>query len=437
MKLDSIELINFRGISDVEIEFDKRATVIYGINGMGKSAVLDACNILFSKILGEAALDNRIGNCVITEKDVKAGEINTEVKGRILVKTHSYPYLRKRVDGVNTHSKALLQQVSQEIRNQYIGKTVLEEEEETDTIGIEKRSILHLNQNNLPIYVFYGVNRNADSRSIVRKKYTGNTGKLDAWRDNIFEGKADFTLFFEWFRGRQEYENSIKIEDGTFVDKQLETTRVAILKALGKNFSNIRIKITEDEAELVLIKNGCELNVKQLSEGEKSVIAMVGDIARRLSIANPSAEDILSGEGIVLIDEIDLHLHPSWQAVILPVLLDTFQNLQFIVTTHSSKVLGETGEDVKIIKLEMQNDDKVEAHEIPSLRGWDVNTILEKYMETSSISLDTKNKIDHMFELIQEEKYDEAEQLADEIERITDSENLSVVRARVLIARGR
>ena len=85
----------------------------------------------------------------------------------------------------------------------------------------------------------------------------------------------------------------------------------------------------------------------------------------------------------------------------------------------------------------MQDEDKVEAHEIPSLKGWDVNTILEKYMGTSSINLGTKDKIDHMFELIQEEKYDEAEQIANEIEQITDSENPSVVRARVLIARGR
>jgi len=230
---------------------------------------------------------------------------------------------------------------------------------------------------------------------------------------------------------------NMRIEDGTFVDKQSEAARAAILKALGQNFSNLRIKVTEDEAELVLVKNGCELCVKQLSDGEKNVMAMVGDIARRLSIANASAENILEGEGIVLIDEIDLHLHPSWQAVILPVLLNTFPNLQFIVTTHSSKVLGETGDDVKIIKLEMQDEDKVEAHEIPSLKGWDVNTILEKYMGTSSINLGTKDKIDHMFELIQEEKYDEAEQIANEIEQITDSENLSVVRARVLIARGR
>lgn len=436
MRLNNLKLMNFRGISDLEIEFDKRATVIYGINGMGKSAVLDACNILFSKILSEAAMDNRIGNCMITEKDVKVGETETEIRGQISDEEENYIYYRRRVEGQNTHRRQLLQQAAQKVREKYIGEIVLEEEDEEDKIGIEKRNILYVNDNNMPVYVYYGVNRNAESRQIVRKKYTGTAGKLDAWRDNIFEGKVEFSLFFEWFRGRQEYENSIKIEDCTFVDKQLETARIAILKALGENFSNIRIKITEDEPELILVKNGCELNVKQLSEGERSVIALVGDIARRLVIANPITEDILSGEGIILIDEIDLHLHPSWQAVILPILLDTFPKLQFIVTTHSSKVLGEAGEDVKIIKLETQND-KVEARTIPSLRGWDSNTILEEYMETSSINLDTKKKIDKMFQLIQEEKFDEAEKIADEIEQMTDSENLSVVRARVLIARGR
>lgn len=436
MKIDSIELKNFRGISDLAIEFDKRATVIYGINGMGKSAILDACNILFSRILSEAAMDNQIGNRMIAEKDVKVGETETEVMGLISDEGETYLYYRKRIDGQNTHRSYLLQQIAQKIQKKYIGEVILEEEDEEDKIGVEKRNRLCTNDNNMPIYVFYGVNRNAENRKVVRKKHTGTGGKLDAWRDNVFDGNVDFSLFFEWFRGRQEYENSIKIEDSTFVDKQLEAARKAILKTLGEQFSTIRIKITEDEAELVLEKNGCELNVKQLSEGEKSIVALVGDIARRLAIANPGAEDILSGEGIVLIDEIDLHLHPGWQAIILPILLDTFQKLQFIVTTHSSKVLGETGENVKIVKLDTQKD-KVETFVIPPLNGWDVNTILEEYMGTSSINLDTKAKINKMFELIDEEEFDEAEKLADEIEQMTDSENLSVVRARVLIARGR
>lgn len=95
MRLNNLKLMNFRGISDLEIEFDKRATVIYGINGMGKSAVLDACNILFSKILSEAAMDNRIGNCMITEKDVKVGETETEIRGQISDEEENYIYYYK------------------------------------------------------------------------------------------------------------------------------------------------------------------------------------------------------------------------------------------------------------------------------------------------------------------------------------------------------
>ena len=132
MRLNNLKLMNFRGISDLEIEFDKRATVIYGINGMGKSAVLDACNILFSKILSEAAMDNRIGNCMITEKDVKVGETETEIRGQISDEEENYIYYRRRVEGQNTHRRQLLQQAAQRVREKYIGEIVLEEEDEED-----------------------------------------------------------------------------------------------------------------------------------------------------------------------------------------------------------------------------------------------------------------------------------------------------------------
>ena len=436
MRIDSIKLKNFRGISDLKLEFHKRTTVIYGINGMGKSAVLEACNILFSKILSETAMDMGIGKCLITERDVKVGETDTEIRGEFSDGGETYSYYRKRREGKNTHNSGLLQELAQHLRERYVGEIISEEEDEEHSAGIEKRKLLWENDSSMPIYVFYGVNRYIEGRRYLRKKYAGNSGKLDAWRDDIFDGVIDFSVFFEWFRSRQEYENSIKIEENTFVDPQLEAARAAILKALGGQFSSVRIRILEDEAELVLVKNGTELSVRQLSEGEKSVIALAGDIARRLSIANPDNEDILSAEGIVLIDEIDLHLHPLWQAVILTTLMETFVNLQFIVTTHSSKVLSEAGKEIGILKLEMR-EGAVEACAIPPLKGWDVNTILEEYMETASMNQETKEKISRMFALIEENKLAEAEQIADELERMTDSENLSVVRARVLIARGR
>lgn len=86
---------------------------------------------------------------------------------------------------------------------------------------------------------------------------------------------------------------------------------------------------------MTVIKNGSEISIFNLSQGEKTLIALVSDIARRLVILNPSLENPLNGYGIVLIDEIDLHLHPKWQQTIVQKLENTFPNIQFILSTHS------------------------------------------------------------------------------------------------------
>ncbi|MDM8525382.1 AAA family ATPase [Desulfococcaceae bacterium HSG8] len=101
-------------------------------------------------------------------------------------------------------------------------------------------------------------------------------------------------------------------------------------------------------------KNNSEFSIEQLSDGEKCLIALIGDIARRLAIANPSLDDPLQGKAVILIDEIDLHLHPSWQRMILPGLLATFPKCQFVITTHSPQVLGET--DARHIFLLHRNE---------------------------------------------------------------------------------
>ena len=92
---------------------------------------------------------------------------------------------------------------------------------------------------------------------------------------------------------------------------------------------------------MLINKNGLDLPVNTLSDGEKCLFSLVGDLARRLALANPNLTDPLQGSGIVLIDEIDLHLHPAWQRKIVGQLKDTFPNCQFIITSHSPQVLGE------------------------------------------------------------------------------------------------
>ena len=306
MRIDKLQVHNFRGFSDTEIVLNGKDAIFYGVNGMGKSSILDVCNLLFSRIMQEAALDEQITASLLGEKDVKVGEEEAKITLFLEDQGNNFHYYRKRIQGKNLHNSKELKRVSEYIRKQYLGDYLeTEEEYENDDTETPQKEFT-LNNENIPVYVFYGVDRYNEKTRKLRRRYTGAAGKLDAWRDSAFGGVINFRLFFEWFRGRQEYENSIRVETPNAEDPQLHAVKKAILNALGDGFSEIRVKVTEEDAELIVIKKELELAFYQLSEGEKSVIALVGDLSRRLAIANPKRENPLEGDGIVLIDEIDL-----------------------------------------------------------------------------------------------------------------------------------
>jgi len=119
--------------------------------------------------------------------------------------------------------------------------------------------------------------------------------------------------------------------------RELEVVTKTIEKFIPE-YKNLRITRTPTP-HMLIEKNHKTLSLNQLSDGEKNMIAMVGDIARRLSMANPNLDNPLEGDGIVMIDEVDLHLHPNWQQRILISLEEAFPNIQFIITTHSPQVL--------------------------------------------------------------------------------------------------
>jgi hypothetical protein len=114
--------------------------------------------------------------------------------------------------------------------------------------------------------------------------------------------------------------------------------------ALGiflNGFSNVEVEV--DPLRITVQKQGHRLALNQLSDGERSFIAMLGDMVRRLALANPDLDDPLQGHGVVLIDELELHLHPKWQREIVQGLRQTFPNIQFIGTTHSPFVIQSLG----------------------------------------------------------------------------------------------
>jgi predicted ATP-binding protein involved in virulence len=432
MKIVNLELKNFRGIEEANIEFNGNSAIIYGINGMGKSTILHACNLLFFRVF-KSLTDSNLGHQEdfrIAESDIKNGEDNAKIQVEIQLGKERYTYYRTAERGGNRrHATKGLKELTSEMQKRYIGRFQIIKDEDMESE--QKVKLLRVSDDkNMPIYATYSVNRYVTDRIEKQEKKEKLEGKMEALRD-IFNPTINFNLFFEWFRGRQEYEYSERIEKDDFEDAQLSAVRHAVLSILDNDFTDIRIKISDEEARMIAVKHGTELSVSQLSEGEKCILAMTGDLARKLAIANPQRQNPLEGEGIVLIDEVDLHLHPTWQGKIMHLLMNTFPNIQFIVTTHSPKILGEITDEAGI--FEIYEDEDIKVRKRPSMSGWDINHIMSEFMHTETLNQKTRILIDQMHEHIDSGDFDGAEELADELAEMTDELNVEVVRARTLI----
>jgi predicted ATP-binding protein involved in virulence len=250
----------------------------------------------------------------------------------------------------------------------------------------------------LPVIAFYPVERAVlDIPMKIKSKHTFD--QIDGY-DNALNQGVGFRRFFEWFREREDAENESGVSDDVLAqlsqlvnadeynllwerlaqlnvssrDKQLTAVRTAITRFMPE-FENLRVR-RKPRLHMSVDKKGETLNVLQLSQGEKSLIALVGDIARRLAMMNPGLANPLDGDGIVMIDEVDMHLHPKWQRTIIQRLVDTFPNCQFVLTTHSPLVISDY-KDVLVYSL-----DDGALTEISSQFGQDANTVLLEVMDT-------------------------------------------------------
>lgn len=416
MKINRLELENFRSFDRAELQLDGKSTVIFGVNGTGKTSVLTSINLLYANIVNQIVNRKELKqNFNLELDDIQYGKKQTKIKADFDLKEQRIIYHRSMVrkTGKRAHDLNALKNIVSLFHEKYIDD--------------EK-------QENIPIFVNYGTNRLVlDIPMRIRNKHTFD---IYSAFDKAIENRIDFRTFFEWFRGQEDYENECKVQkaDLEYKDKALETVRKAMLVMMD-GCTDLRVA-RKPKLEMKVEKNGISLNVSQLSDGEKCTMAMFGDLARRLSIANPLLDNPLLGEGVVLIDEIELHMHPSWQRNVLKQLRETFPNIQFIITTHSPIVLSEVNDDYHVFFMR-NSGISGEIVEFRRLDGFDANYILEEFMGTKSINTKTENLINDIYRLINRKSFDEAERKVKELEKITDSVNKDVLRANILIKKGR
>jgi predicted ATP-binding protein involved in virulence len=384
MKIKTLHLQNFRGIRDLKFEFDDKLSALVGVNGAGKSSILDCAAILLSR-LTSAISSTKPGGRQFGPDDVRNQENSATAWIQVEHDGNLFDWKMTKTRAGRPHEVV------------------------SDLGGAKElaQSVQHMLEADstapVPLAVFYPVNRAVlDIPVRIREKHTFD--QIAAHYGALTGAQNNFRIFFEWYREREDVENEtfrrreseplIREEHGkTYPDRQLEAVRRAIPHFLP-GFTNLHVQ--RQPHRMVINKGGEELMVNQLSDGEKCTLALVGDFARRLALACPGLEDPLRAPGIALIDEIDLHLHPGWQRRVVPALQRAFPNCQFIITTHSPQVVSEVpSQQIWIL------DAKATKWEHPqSAYGLDSNRILEDIMDVPERPKEMKEKLAELFKLV-------------------------------------
>jgi predicted ATP-binding protein involved in virulence len=365
MKLTSMGMTNFRCFDSLDISFSRNLTVIIATNAGGKTSILDAIAYGFGPFL------NRLPG-------VSGKKINKDIDLRVMDDNIKAPFLRLIHHAEEDMSWELLEKrdKSTDLRKFNAGKQFKESLKKHPKVG--KKQILSyadsfVNAENgenaenkkqpykLPIIAYYGTDR-AFAPVKRRENFQKEFSRFEAY-SGALNSKTNFRRLFEWFNAMEirEQRGVKEHQDLDYKLPVLEAVRQAICEVIP-NVSNPRIKEGPLRFLVDLEQNGVirEFRVEQLSDGYQMALAMVMDIAARMGETNPDEDKILNTEGVVLIDEVDQHLHPEWQQRILADLIRTFPNVQFIVTTHSPQVLTTCkAENIRVLE---QIDGVFQAH---------------------------------------------------------------------------
>ena len=274
-----------------------------------------------------------------------------------------------------------------------------------------------------PLLIYYG-QRRAVLDVPQRLREAADQRKAAAF-SGALKADLEFREFVVWFRDRSLEEAQHWREDQSYRDGQLEAVRRAMTEKTG-------LKNPEHRQGLHVTKNGVDLLVSQLSSGEQTFLALAGDLARRLAMLNPDLPDPLQGPGIVLIDEIELHLHPRWQRVILPWLTETFPGCQFVITTHSPQVLGRVHAD-SIRVLHPGADGRIEVGIPRAAYGRDSSEILLAVLGADERDAEIKARLDLLEDAIGAGRLSEAATLLESLRQEIEGEppELTLAQARL------
>ncbi len=375
MHINKLHLKNFRCFERLEIDLHDRMTVIVGGNGTGKTSVMESLAI--------AAGTFFLGLDTVKSTPIKATDAR-----------YSYHKLGSNLDSQQNFPVEITAQG--ELGGAFIswkrsltspgGKTTYGEASELIRAArlCQKRVTEGDRELILPLIAYYGTGRLWDYHREKQADGTKKSSRTNGYTDCL-DGTANIKLMLKWFQKMtlQKYQ---RMERGEGIIPEFEAVCNAMARclALASGYGDVKIQynldIKEIEVQYVDTEgNSVRIPLNQMSDGYKGTVSLVADIAYRMAILNPQllSEIPEKTSGVVIIDEIDLHLHPEWQQHILNDLCTIFPKVQFIVSTHAPAVINTVpGECLRVLKENRVHNAPDETY------GKDVNTIVREIMSS-------------------------------------------------------
>jgi predicted ATP-binding protein involved in virulence len=430
MRIKRLSIEGFRGIERASLTFNTQTILLAGVNGSGKTSVLEALAGLMS--LASQRLARAMGQKIDTGlDDWNALDIHTNHDTMLLRAEADLPWPGGSFRTV-TWSLSLTREPQNRIKIQ----------KDTRSLDAAARAwwdAANAQPDNWPVIAYYPAGRDIPGIRYARifDSALNSQNPLQATvlaaHDHALTSRVDLGDFFHWIRDREDIENEHRIDHPAWRDPQLESAR-HVISGLIPGFERHSLRVRRNPPQITLQKNQKTLDFLQLSNGEKGLITMTCDLARRLAIANPSLLDPLKGIGLILMDEIELHLHPGWQRVIMKRLADLFPRCQFVVTTHSPAVLSEMSH--RDIFLLLSEDGELRVAQPETAYGMDAVSVMEELMGVSGRPRAVKEQLKTlMLEITENPDLSNAKKILEDLQALIGAQDHDLVRAAALIRR--
>ena len=337
MHFKRTEIQNFKSIEQMSLNFSSGVNLLIGDNGVGKTTVLEALALSVQTYFSRM---NDITKKGITQKDVRfTSSLVGDASQHRMYYTPTTIKSTVELGGVEYSSEISREDETNATRTKYAGKE----------LAAAGRELLNSQTEILPVICYFSTSRVVDTQ----KASTSSVGKnkLNDRRCGYMDclnATLDRKALTDWaFKmAMAEYKKGMPIAEyeafkkavGTFMQKMNDLDEIPL------------VEYTRDFEDITYTENGKTMLVNYLSAGYQSLLWMLMEISFRIALLNPEMSDYSQAEGIVLIDEIDMHLHPRWQWKILDALHSSFPKAQFIAATHSPIIIS-SFRDAKLLSI--------------------------------------------------------------------------------------